>query len=189
MTKKLHTDIGKAKKNFESIFEWTSAERPWEPKQRAWYVYYSLFFLVFIAYAALRGQYLLMLMIISFVFLWFIQGATPPQESKHIITTLGIKTFNKLFKWNSIKYYWFSIKGEYAFLNLDVIDKEFTSGHRVHRLSLLINPNDMEKLFEILSKYIDYGNHEEVAYNVMTRAINGKYIDIFNFLSDKNSVN
>ncbi|MCA9386442.1 hypothetical protein KC669_00240 [Candidatus Dojkabacteria bacterium] len=182
MAKKLHTDIESTKKNFESLFEWTSAERPWEPKSKAWYVYYSLFFLVFIVYAVFRGQYLLMLMIVSFVFLWFIQGATPPEESKHIITTLGIKTLNKLFKWRSIKYFWFSLKGNYAFLHLDVIDKEFTTGDRIHRLSLLVDPNDMSKIFKVVNRFADYGNQQEVGYNIITRAVNGEYIDIIDFL-------
>ncbi len=187
MKKKLHTSLSKKKNSpFEKLFEWRSDERMWSPKDRAWYISYSLFFLVFIAMAALLEAYILMVAIIAFVFLWFTQAAVPPEKVTNTITSLGIKTYDKLFKWRKIKYFWFSYKRDVFFLNLDIVDEAFTSGNRVHRLALIIEEDKLEEVFNILVEFIEYPNKAEITYNFITQALNGTYLDVTHFLPDKN---
>ncbi len=184
MAKFLHTNLSKNKGPFEKLLEWTSDERIWNPKDRLWYVSYSIFFLVLIGLAALLEYYIVIIAILAFVFLWFTQAAVPPEKLTTQITSLGIKTYGKLFKWRNIKFYWFSIKEDRFLLNLDIVDEEFTSGDRVHRLSLIIFEKDMEKIFNNLVEYIEYGERNEVNYNIISRALHGKYLDITEFLPE-----
>ena len=181
---RLHTKI-KTKALFNKLFEWTEDERKWSQKDRLWYISYTLFFLLLIAISALLQSYFLMVAIIAFTFLWFIQAAIPPEKITNTVTSLGVKTYGKLFKWKNIKFFWFSFKGETYFLNLDIIDEVFTSGKRVHRLSLILDKSKLNELFNILVDYIEYGEQSEIHYNIITRALYGVHIDVATFLNIK----
>jgi hypothetical protein len=178
--------IKKSSKNppIKKLFEWEAPERAWKFRDRSWYISYGFFFLVIIALAALLEEYFLIVALIAFIFLWFIQATIPPEIVKHELTSMGIKTYGNLFKWKSIQYFWFSRKDSFTLLHLDIIDKAFTSGDRVHRLTLLINEEDLDRIFEVLSRYIDYGSKEETSYNLFARLLHGPYIDISNFISE-----
>lgn len=186
---KLHTSLkgdDKKKKAFDVLYEWTEDERMWSQKDRAWYISYTLFFLVIMAMAAIWRSYVFIVTIMAFMFLWFTQAAIPPEKITTRITTLGIKTYGKIFKWKNIKFFWFSFKGDVLFLNLDIVDEAFTSGHRVHRLALIIPNSEMVNIFEVLVDKIEYGDKTEVNYNIISRALHGTYIDITEFLGGEN---
>jgi hypothetical protein len=172
------------KESLGSIFTWEAPERHWTPKDRAWYVIYSFFFVMLIALAALLAEYFLIMAIVAFVFLWFTQAAVPPEIVNHSITFLGIRTYGKLYKWKSIKHYWFSYKDDVTFLNLDIndVDNEDLNYYKKQRLSLIIEQTDMHKIFDMLIDHVDYGDTDEIGYNVLARAIHGNYVDIMKFL-------
>ncbi len=184
MNSKLFTTLDK-KTAFSPLFTWESPERPWSPKNRSWYVIYSFFFITLIAVAALLGEFILIIAIIAFIFLWFTQASIPPQIVRHTVTKMGIRTYDKLLKWNDIKHYWFSVKAGVHFLNLEIQNSELTSGNRTHRISLLINEEDQDELFYLLIDYADYGDTDEISYNILTRILNGDYIDIEGFLPEE----
>lgn len=183
---KLYTTITKSNEKdfiFTKLYSWESPERDWFPKGREWYVLYSFFFVVIIAIAAILQEYLLIMAVLAFVFLWFIQGATPPQIAEHVITTIGIRTFDKLYKWKNIKHFWFSVKGNTIFLNLDLIDIENNPEH-IRTLSLIVNPNEDISIFDTLIKYVDYGDKKEISFNPLTKLVHGHYVHISTYLPE-----
>ena len=169
---------------FSKLFTWQSPEREWSEKTRAWYVIYSAFFVFVIAIAAILGQYLLIMAVIAFVFLWFTQAAIQPEISEHTITTVGIKSFDKLFKWKNIKQFWVSVKGQTKFLNIDVIEDE-TKPNTYKRVSIILNENDDKEIFFILLNYIDYGDRKEVGFNYLVKILHGDHVDISYYLPDE----
>lgn len=168
---------------FKKIFSWNAPERAWSEKTRAWYVLYSFFFVVLIAIVAILGQTFLILAIIAFIFLWFTQASIPPQIREHSITTIGIKTFEKMFKWSSIKHFWFSSKEGYNYLNLDLVEND-PANENLKRISLIIDPTNEFEIFNTLINYIDYGDTKEIDYNILTRLLQGKHKDISLFLPE-----
>lgn len=156
------------------IYSWTVPERIWKPKEKIWYVSYSMFFVVLIAFFALLQEYLLIVAIISFVFLWFVQASIPPFKTEHIITKVGIKSFEKLYSWRNIKKFWISLKDNTFLLNLDTVEEE--KPELMKRVSLLLDNNEKE-VFDILIKHVDYGEQKEIGYNFFTKVVFGKYID------------
>src|SRR5260221_4523155 len=83
---KLHTEINTITEiPIEYIYSWSVPERHWEPKDKAWYVIYAFFFLVIMVFLLMLGEYLLMLAVLAFLFLWFVQGSTPPLIVEHVI--------------------------------------------------------------------------------------------------------
>ncbi|BCX13674.1 MAG: hypothetical protein KatS3mg085_206 [Candidatus Dojkabacteria bacterium] len=171
------------KQFFSKLYTWSSLERDWEPRGRAWYVIYSFFFTTIIFCTVILEQYFLTLAVISFVFLWFTHASVKPDKVTHTITSLGIKTFGKLYKWNQIKHFWISEKNNKLFLNLEIVDPK-VSNDIVRTLSLLMNPEDEENVFFNLIKYVDYGDKEEIGYNIFTNLIHGKYKPITNYIEE-----
>ncbi len=186
MEKTLHTQITKISEPiFQKVYSWISPERYWFEKDRSWYVIYSFFFVLLIAFLTLLGEYILVLAVIAFVFLWFVQAAMPPQKVEHLITTIGIKTFGKLYKWKDIKNFWFSEKNGIVMLNIDVIDPENPKATFKKRLTLLTNEDEDKEIFTNLIKFIDYGDKEEIGYNLFTQIIYGKHYDITHYLPNE----
>lgn len=179
---KLHTKI-ETKNPIEYLYSWKSPERLWKEKDKSWYVVYSFFFTVVIALLAMMGEWVLIVAILGFAFLWFVQGSVAPLIIEHTISTIGIKTYNKLYKWHEIKCFWFSYKNEGLILNLDLYSENNPDAVFKRRISLIIDEKDMHHLFDLLFDYIEYGAVEEVGVNILTELIYGKYIDIEEFMA------
>ena len=181
MKAKLFKDID-PENPFAKLYTWEAPERVWKQKTRTWYVSYSLFFIIIIAFLALLGEFVLIVAILAFVFLWFIQGAVPPQIVETTITTLGIRTFNKLFRWRNIKKFWFSDKDDHKFLNLEVSEDD--NPRFTKRVSLVLKENSDQDIFEILIQYVDYGEKDELGFNPLMKILHGSYIPVTNYLPE-----
>ena len=184
MVERLFTSIEEKRKAFDVLFQWDAPERNWEPRDRGWYVLYSAFFIVIIAALAILQKYILIIAVVAFVFLWFTQAAIPPEITTHRITSIGVKAYGKLYRWADIEHYWFSFKGDTAYLNLDVLTGDFVEEGRRQRISLIIDITDQEEIFFLLIRLVDYGDKDEVNYNILTQILHGKYVDINVFLPD-----
>jgi hypothetical protein len=185
MVQQLYTNISTQKDYlFEKLYEWESPDRVWEPKTRAWYVTYSFFFVVLIALAALLGEYILIIAIVAFIFLWFIQAAMPPETISHTVTTIGVKTYGKLYKWKDVKHFWFSTKKGVRFLNLEIKPPE-DKNISPKTLTLLLNPEDDDReIFNIFVKYADYGDKDEINFNFISQLIYGPHTDLSYYLPE-----
>jgi hypothetical protein len=177
----LFTDL-KNSSLFQKLYEWESPERYWFPKTRSWVILYSLFFVLIIFIGVLLKEYIFIIAVIAFTFLWFIQGLIPPETRTHTITSLGVKTFDKLYRWRLIKHFWISEKNDTKFLHLEVVEDDNPTF--VKRLSLLLNPGDEIQIFDILIKFLDYGDKNEVGFNIFTEWLQGKYFEMTYFMKN-----
>ena len=182
MSFKIHTKL-----DISSNFIWVSHERYWAFHEKSWYISYLIFFSSLIFFLAVIGEYILIVAILSFMFLWFIQAIVPPEQTTHKINQFGIKTFGKLYKWKDIQHFWFSKKNGIYYLHLEIINKTEKDTYIPSRLSLLLENNEMDEIFWILVNEIDYGDVNEVGFNFITQYINGDYIEISEFLPEEAS--
>jgi len=182
MVKKLFTSI-EDENPFKKLYSWISPERHWVKKERGWYISYSLFFVILIAFLAMLQEYLLILAVLAFVFLWFVQGATPPQIIEHTITSLGIRTFDTFYKWRDIKHFWFSKKSGIIYLNLETV--EDSKPDLTKRICLLVNDNQDEDIFKILILHLDYGDKKEIGYSPILQLLHGEYFNSDKYLEDQ----
>jgi hypothetical protein len=176
----LHTSLSEDKNVFKNLYSWTAPERYWERKDKAWYLAYSLFFVLIILVLAVLGEFIMILGVLAFMFLWFAQAYIPPKIVEHSITTIGIRAYEKLYKWSEINHFWFSKKNGVVLLHLEqpIEDSKVTT-----RVTLIIDDeNADEQVFEILMRFLDYGRREEVGYNILARIINGEYIEIEKYM-------
>lgn len=179
---KLHTDFKNDDEPIRYIIEWESPDRLWKEKDRAWFVVYSFFFVVVIAMLFLMGEFLLIILVLAFMFLWYVQGTIPPTIVKHVISTLGIKTEKKLYKWKDIDSFWFSTKEDAYFLNLEVIPEDSKNSEYKRRVSILVNQSDYKQIFNLLIKNLDYGSREKIGVNILNRFVYGDYVEVDDFM-------
>lgn len=179
---KLHTDLKNDDETVRYILEWESPDRLWKEKDRSWFVIYSFFFVVIIAMLFLMGEFLLIILVLAFMFLWYVQGTIPPTIVHHVISTLGIKSEKTLYKWKDIDSFWFSKKEDFYFLNLEVIVDDRKDSEYKRRISILTTSVEPKMLFNLLIKNIDYGSRNKIGANILNQIVYGEYVEVDEFM-------
>ncbi len=177
----LHTSLQDNEKIvFKNLVTWSSPERYWEKRDRSWYLAYSLFFVLIISALAILGEFIMILGVLAFMFLWFAQAYIPPKIVDHSITTIGVRAFDNLYKWKEISNFWFSDKNGVKILHLE----QPIEGSKVtKRISMIVDDEGKDQeIFEVLLKYTDYGRKEEVGFNFLSKIINGDYQEIDKYM-------
>lgn len=88
------------------IVEWSSPARPFKERTREFYTtILSLAFLLGVILLLLK-EFLLIGVIMAFAFLSYVLATHKPEDVNHQITTLGITTDGKLFKWEELSQFW-----------------------------------------------------------------------------------
>lgn len=99
---------------------------------------------------AILGQFWFMAAIASVMFLLYVLGTVPPVEVEHLISTIGVETLEKEYKWEELAAYWFSRRDEQLILNID------TKLRIPARVIMLINPADQANIQKILVDRLTY---------------------------------
>lgn len=167
------------RKGIDVLLSWEAAERIWQPKSRVWYLTYAIIILFFIFVAVRLENYSMLIALVAFMMLWFMQGAMQPWIVKHMITDKGIYTQGTLFPWKEMRCFWFARKGDQVMMYID-----FTKESRQPRFTLLVNEGLDEEIFEIMIQHIPYGTETEIEYNVFAKMIYGEYLLISKYIRD-----
>ena len=88
------------------ILEWTAPSRPYKARTREFYTTIaSIAFLLGVILLLLK-EFLLIGVIIAFAFLSYVLAANKPEDTKHQVTTKGIRTDDKLYEWDEFTNFW-----------------------------------------------------------------------------------
>ena len=88
------------------LLEWTSPARPYKVRSREFYTtILSIAFLLGVILLLLK-EFLLIGVIMAFAFLSYVLATYKPDDALHQITTLGIRTDNKLYAWDKLTNFW-----------------------------------------------------------------------------------
>jgi hypothetical protein len=98
----------------------------------------------------LIGEYFIILVIASIVFIGYILAATPPQEVTYELTTHGVDFVDQFYYWHELGPFFITEDDGTPILNVNVKDKIPA------RLFLTLNKGDTEKVREICQKYLPY---------------------------------
>lgn len=166
----------KAKIENKEIFSWEAPERPvYTYSKKQWRLAIPVIALLII-YLVIVKQYMMILVLASVGFLYYILTTVKPKTLKHSLTRLGIFSEDKLYAWESILYFWFTTKGNYTMLYIET-NKLFPK-----RLIFIIPSIKVAiKIYQTLIKYIPYRvlTGEQSWYQ---RSINGQYLDILELI-------
>ncbi len=99
---------------------------------------------------AIMGEYFLILVIASLVFIKYVLSATPAEKITYSITNHGVNYAGQGYLWSDLKHYFFTEEEGVDILNVDVKDG------LPARLFLTVKEGDKTKLHEIFQQYLPY---------------------------------
>lgn len=88
------------------LLEWSAPSRPYKVRTREFYTtILSIAFLLGVILLLLK-EFLLIGVIMAFAFLSYVLSTYKPEDAKHQLTTLGVRTDGKLFEWDKLTNFW-----------------------------------------------------------------------------------
>lgn len=159
------------------LFSWSAPMRSFKKldKKRYWTIAAAV--LALFVVLAILGQFGLMAAIAAVMFLVYVLGTVPPEDIKHVITTLGVETVEKNYDWKDLRDYWFSVKDDVGILNIDT-NVTFPS-----RLIMLINKGDQSKLHIILKEKLPYKDVRD--QSSLSKISEGEWVNLLDEKSAK----
>ena len=130
------------------LFEWEAAERAYQKKDKDfWVTAIAILILVSVILIFIK-EFFLIMALISVLFLYYTLSAVPPGKVKNKLTNRGIYFGELRYSWKNLKKFWFKKS-----MSSDTICFE-TELRFPRMVSLVIHPDDMGKLKEIVLKRI-----------------------------------
>lgn len=129
------------------ILEWKAPIRPFKPRSKEFFsTILALAFLIIVILIFLK-EWFLIFTIISLIFLVIVSTKIPPETVTHRLTSRGIETGNKEYRWEQLGRFWFEESwGE------KILCVENFGTPRV--LMMLLGEIEEKKLKEIISSYL-----------------------------------
>jgi len=102
----MQADVGEEK----VLLTWKAPVRPYKKRDREYYTTIAaIAFLVIIILAFLR-EFLLIAVVIAFAFVSYVFAAIPPEETEHQLTSRGVRSADRLYRWADLLQFWFTEK-------------------------------------------------------------------------------
>jgi hypothetical protein len=165
-------DAEKPKKvKYKVLRKWEAPMRIHHKHHRQDYLMVIFIGLPLITFFVIVGQYMLIAVTVALIFLTFVLWNTKPGEVTHKITTLGVYSIDKLYKWKELESYWISKVQNVYLLNIE------TNLRFPGRLVILLgNKNDATEIHNTLQDYLDY----EIIDNqgLLNKKLDGLYIPL-----------
>ncbi|MEX0622057.1 MAG: hypothetical protein WD187_03680 [Candidatus Woykebacteria bacterium] len=144
-------ETGKKKqKSVKSLFRWQSFSRPYTKRGSKWFIYTFLLVATIILILLFVREFFIIAPVLALAFVAYILSTIPPETIENEITTQGINTAGHSYIWEELDDFWSSEKNNFTILYID------TYLQWPRRLIILINKHDLEKIREILARYIPY---------------------------------
>jgi hypothetical protein len=159
------------------LYKWESDMRTYKKldKKKFWMV--SAAVLVLFVVLAILGQFGLMAAVAAVMFLFYVLGTVPPEKVSHLITTLGVETMDKEYKWEKLQDYWFSKKDGAIVLNVD------TSLTFPSRLIMITDKGGMDNIHGLLKDKLKYRDFRD--QSSLSRVSEGEWINLLEQKSAK----
>lgn len=132
----------------KAIVSWKSPERIFRARSKKYFTKVALWGLVAIMLALVLGEFVLVGVIISLVFVVYVFATSVPAVIEHKITSMGIVTGGRAFLWEELYAFWFEQRGEDRLLMVQ------TNLRFPTRLIMLLTTVSERTLLDILEKHV-----------------------------------
>jgi hypothetical protein len=139
----------------KTLLKWQAPVRPFKKRDREYYTTIgAIVFLLAIILLFLR-EWLLIAVMVALTFVAYVLATVEPEATEHEITTRGVLTGGRIYKWEELRRFWFSSKWKDKVLHIDT-NLAFPS-----RLMLLLGDKAEAEVKKVLQKYVQYEVPEE----------------------------
>jgi hypothetical protein len=133
-----------------TLFDWEAPIRFKFPLDMKTYMTTVGLSMIFVVYLAVLGHYGLMASLIALLFFVYVAGTTEPITVKHLITSRGIDTMEKMYEWYMLDQFFFTKKDDEYMLHVD------TKLRFPARLLLVVHKKDISPIFVLLQDKLLY---------------------------------
>lgn len=133
-----------------TLFDWEAPIRFKFPLDMKTYMTTVGLSMIFVVYLAVLGHYGLMASLIALLFFVYVAGTTEPITVKHMITTRGVDTMEKMYEWYMLDQFFFTKKDDEYMLHID------TKLRFPARLLLVVHKKDISPIFVLLQDKLLY---------------------------------
>jgi hypothetical protein len=133
--------------NDEKIrFEWEAAERSYKKRNKDfWITVIAILILVSVILFFVK-EFFLIIALMSALFLYYVLSTIPPEKLKYKITNRGVYFGETRYEWELLSRFWMGKSLDSEMIHFETILR-FPA-----QISLVINPEDKEKIKEIVVK-------------------------------------
>jgi len=143
------------------LLSWQAPARVFKKRSREfWSTALSIAFLLGVILFFIK-EWLLIIVIVSAIFVYYVLSNVPPEAVEHQITNRGIRTGGRTYRWEEFLQFWISENFGQKVLNLE------TLARIPGRLELLLGSQGEKKLKTLLLKYLP---EEEVEPSFLDRS-------------------
>lgn len=139
----------------KTLLEWESPARPFKKRDREYFTTIAaIVFLVSVILLFIQ-EWLLIAVIISLMFISYVLATVKPENVKHKITTRGIKTGKRNYKWEDFDHFWISERWGHKILNLRL------TAPMAPIIQILLGDKEEKEIKETIEKYLIYDKPED----------------------------
>jgi len=133
-----------------SLLKWQAAVRPFKKRDRDYYTTIAAIVFLLAVILLFLKEWLLIAVMVALMFVAYVLATVEPESAEHEITTVGMKTGDKIYKWEVLRGFWFSKKWKDVILHID------TKLGFPGSLMMLLGDKNQEEIKKILEKYIQF---------------------------------
>ena len=142
----------------EVLFNWKVPSRAFKLRDRQYFT--TIFIIIFVLSLILVfiREFLLIGVILSLTFVYYVLSTVAPEEVEHKITTRGIVYAGTNYPYEGLLSFFFSKKYDSLLLNVN------TKAKFPGRMFMLINKEEQGKIEKILSKYLNQDEEPKLSF-------------------------
>ena len=134
----------------KTLLKWEAAVRPFKKRDRDYYTTIAAIVFLLAVILLFLKEFLLIGVIIALAFVAYVLASVEPDKTTHEITTRGVVTAEKAYKWEELTRFWFDKKWKDEILHIDT-NLKFPG-----RLMMLLGGTEKNKVKELLQKQVQF---------------------------------
>ena len=139
----------------KSLLKWQASERPFKKRDKEFFTTVAAIAVLLAVIMLFIKEWMAIGVIAALVFVGYVLATVEPEKTEHEITTRGVVTGGKLYKWEELVSFWFSEKWKDKLLNVE------TNLSFPGRLVMLLGTEKQAEIKNLLEKEIQFEEPEE----------------------------
>ncbi len=132
----------------KGMLRWKAPARPFKERNKEFFTTVGAMVVLVCVILMFAREFLAIAVILALAFLVYVLASVRPEEVEHEVTTRGIRTGGKFYRWDGLGRFWFEEKHRHMMLVVE------TAATFPGRLVMLVGEMGEKKLSEVLRKYL-----------------------------------
>ncbi|MDO8487978.1 MAG: hypothetical protein Q7S31_01535 [bacterium] len=153
----------------QTLLKWMAPARPFKVRDRQFFTTIIVIAVLVSILMAFAREWMLIAVIASLIFAYYIWSTVPPEEVEYSITSRGVRVHSQLFRWEDLNQWWMEDKWGQKILTIA------TPLSVTRRLHLLLGNTDEQQVGQVLEKYLVMEKPAETAIDRAGRWVAEKF--------------